>query len=128
MGFTAPYTGSMGARVEAFEPGYARVSLRDRRAVRNHLKSVHAIALTNLAELASGLALTGALPPGTRGIPVALSITFMKKARGRLVAECRTTLPAIVGPVDHEVTAAIRDASGDEVARASVTWKLAPLP
>jgi len=128
VGFTAPYTGSMGARVEAFEPGYARVSLRDRRAVRNHLKSVHAIALTNLAELASGLALTGALPPGTRGIPVALSITFMKKARGRLVAECRTTLPAIVGPVDHEVTAAIRDASGDEVARASVTWKLAPLP
>ena len=39
-GRTAPYTGSIGARVKQFGDGHCVVTLRDRRAVRNHLHSV----------------------------------------------------------------------------------------
>src|SRR6266478_5548643 len=67
-GKMAPYTGRLGARVETLEPGFCRVSLRDRRAVRNHLNSIHAMALANLAEAASGLAVVAALPQGVQGI------------------------------------------------------------
>jgi len=128
LAFTNPYSGALGATVVQLEPGYARLELRERHAVQNHLNSVHAIALANVAEMASGLAMLAALPDTARGIVTNISIAYFKKARGVLTAECRCVLPDVTVNGTHEFTSSVRDAAGDEVARATVTWKLGPVP
>ncbi len=122
-----PYTGSIGAHVRVLEPGHARVTLADRRAVRNHLGSVHAVALANLAEVASGLAMLAGLPDDLRAIVTDLSITYAKKARGTLTAECRCELPRSGVEQALVLKPVVTDAAGDVVATAEVRWLVRPI-
>ena len=124
IGRMARYTGSIGARIQELGPGYSRWTLTDRPSVRNHLKSIHAVALVNLAEVASGTAMLTALPPGTRGIVTGLSMQYLKKARGTLTAECRCSVPEVNGQTNYDVHADIHDEAGDIVAKGTVTWLL----
>ena len=129
LGRIVPYSGSLGARVEQLAPGRAVASLRDRRAVRNHLGSVHAVALVNLGELVTGLAVLTALPAGSRGIVTGLSAEYLKKARGPLTATARAGpfgLDRASEPREVEAVAEIRDHEDFVVARVRARWRVGP--
>ena len=123
---TVPYSGTIRPRVEELSPGYARVSMSDRRRVRNHLSSIHAIAQTNLGELASGMALATKLRGTTRGIVVRLETEYFKKARGTLTAECRCDVPPVTERTSFAVIAEVTDSQGEVVSKTTVHWLLDP--
>lgn len=126
LGTIIPYTGSIKARVEHLQPGHAIVVLPDRRRVRNHLDSVHAIALANVAELSTGLAMISGLPPGVNAILVGLNISYEKKARGELRAECKCSVPTGDTRQEVAIETEVKDKAGDVVTRAIALWLVGP--
>jgi acyl-coenzyme A thioesterase PaaI-like protein len=122
-----PYSGSVGPRIRVLEPGHAEVEIPDRRANRQHLGSVHAIALMNAAEQASGLAMLAGLPEGIRGIVTQISMQYLKKARGTIRAVSHVAVPAVTADTDLDVTAECLDRGGNVVARATVRWRVGPV-
>jgi uncharacterized protein (TIGR00369 family) len=126
VGRAAPYTSTIGASVVALRPGFAQVEMVDRKSVRNHLSSVHAVALVNLAELTGNVALAYSLPDDARFIVAGLSIEYVKKARGTLTAVSECPIPRSSERREYEVPVSIRDAEGDEVARAVLRSLVGP--
>jgi acyl-coenzyme A thioesterase PaaI-like protein len=123
-GFAVPYSGSVRSRIRVLEPGHAEVEIPDRRANRQHLGSLHAIALLNVAEQASGLAVLAGLPPGVRGIVTQISMQYLKKARGTIRAVSKVAVPTVTADAEVDVEAECIDRQGDVVARATVRWRL----
>ena len=126
-GFAIPYSGSVSPRIHVLQPGRAVIAMRDRRGVRNHLTSIHAIALTNLAEMTTGLALGYGLPDGMRTILVRVECEFLKKARGTITAACDA--PVFTEIVEKEVLveSVLTDEAGDVVAKGRAVWLAGPV-
>lgn len=121
-----PYTGSLGARVEEVRPGYARVVLEERFAVRNHLRSVHAIALANLVELTGNVAVVYACPDDARMIVAGMRMKYLKKARGKLTATAHPPVPTSNERQQFEVVVEVRDEGGDLVCEGTLETLVGP--
>jgi acyl-coenzyme A thioesterase PaaI-like protein len=126
VGMAAPYTGSIDARVVELERGRAVAELADRRAVRNHIRCVHAIALANLAELTGNAAVAYTLPDDARFIVAGMSIEYLKKARGTIRAEASCPLFTSSERSEHAVPVSMFDPAGVEVARATLRTLIGP--
>ncbi len=127
--FKAPYFASISPRITRLKPGRCEGTLADRRKVRNHIGTVHAIALCNLAELTAGLMVDASLPAGMRWIPRGMQVQYLAKARGDLHA---TALPAQAIVAANEayalpVVVSIYDRAGTEVFQARIDMWLSPV-
>lgn len=124
IGLTVPYAASIDARVDVLTEGFARVRLRDRRAVRNHLQSIHAAALAHLAEMTANLALSTLQPRDARWIVMGTQTQLLKKARGTIYAE--TSLATVDWASPHELVGSVilRDQHRDVVMTATQQWKI----
>ena len=85
----APYFTSIRPRFVALGPGHAEVRIDKRRAVLNHLRTVHAIARCNLAELAGGTMTDVSVPRSHRWIPKGMTVRYLHKANTALRAVTR---------------------------------------
>lgn len=128
VGRMAPYTGTINATVRVLRAGYGEVQMADKKAVRNHLDCVHAIALANLAELAGNVALAYSLPDDARFIVSGMDIEYLKKARGTITAVGEPPVPRSSVRAQYEVPVILRDTSGEEVAKVILHSLVGPKP
>jgi len=94
--FKAPYFGTISPVFTSLDSGKGEATIRKRRALQNHLGTVHAIAMANLCEFVGGVTLEVSLPDSHRWIPKGMNIQYRKKAETDLVA--RTTFPLDAWP------------------------------
>ena len=122
----APYFSTISPRFEELKPGYARVSLKKRRAVENHIGTVHAIAACNLAELGAGTMMEASLPTTMRWLPRGMSVQYLKTCKTDMVAEC-TTGDFGEGPArDVIVSVDMKDTEGNLVVHADINMYVSP--
>jgi len=126
IGRLAPYTSTIGAVVQELRGGYSRVAMTDRRAVRNHLSCVHAVALANLVELTGNLALGYSLPDDARFIVAGMSLDYLKKARGTITGECHIPTIDSSDKREYQVPVTLRDEAGDVVVEGTLRTLVGP--
>lgn len=125
--FRAPYFAGIRPAVVELRPGHCEVRMRKRRAVTNHLGTVHAIAMCNMAELAGGLAMDAALPGTHRWIPRAMSVEYLRKATTHLRAVAEVPpVQLAAAAADVPVAVEVTDAAGERVFRAVITMRVTP--
>ncbi len=120
----APYFKTIKPRFAELRPGYGRITMKNRRAVQNHLKSVHAVAMCNLCELAGGTTLDVTLPPHLRWIPRGMEVEYIKIAKSDLTGTCIIPGGVIMVKGALPVTVSVTDTSGTEVMKAVINMHI----
>lgn len=116
----APYFGTINPHFEDLQKGLCIVTIKKRRSVQNHLNSVHAIAMCNMAEAAAGLCVEASLDKSLRWIPKKMSVEYLKKAMTDLKAVCKFDPQSLV-PGENPIEVDVFDKAGEKVFRAVVT-------
>lgn len=104
----------------------AHVTMNQRWAVQNHIKTVHAIAVCNLVEMTMGIVAESTIPSHLRWLPMGMNIDYLKKATGKLHGTSAIdpdtffTLPQYPGEV--KVPVEVKNDEGVVVSKAEVSY------
>ncbi len=128
--FKAPYFSSIAPRMELLQPGRGVATLRHRRRVTNHIGSVHAIALCNLAEFVGGLTCDVSIPPGMRWIPKGMTVEYVKKAMGSMRATATPEFTPVQAEAGYDLPMLVdvTNDAGETVFRARIAMWVSPKP
>lgn len=85
----APYFKTVKPLVTELRPGYAELMIKKRKAVQNHIGTVHVIAICNGLEMAMGGVAEASIPSHLRWIPKGMTVEYTAKANSdiRCVAD-----------------------------------------
>ena len=117
----APYFQSIHPHVEELTETSCIVTYKKRKAVLNHIGTMHVIAICNACEMAFGFTLEAGLPRHLRWIPKGMTVRYLKKAATDLKATCNFPQIKTLTPGDHIVPVIVTDTNGVVVVEADIT-------
>lgn len=86
----APYFCNIKPLVRDVRPNYCEVFFKKRRAVENHIRTVHVIAICNALEMAMGGLAEATIPKHLRWIPRGMELEYTAKASSDITAVAET--------------------------------------
>jgi acyl-coenzyme A thioesterase PaaI-like protein len=102
----APYFKTISPLITKIVPGECHCLIRKKRAVENHIGTVHVIAICNGLEMAMGFLAEASIPKHLRWIPKGMELQYTAKADSDI--RCEAVLPGNdwqEGDLPIEVTA-----------------------
>ena len=124
----APYSGNIRPKILHFSEGHLEVGMKKRRALTNHMRTVHAVAMANLIELTASGAVQASIPKTSRWIPKGMNIEYLKKAKTNLRSVCKFEIPDWSLAQDFPVNVDLFDTDGNKVATGTVIILIGPKP
>lgn len=126
--FKAPYFASIRPTIRRLEHSLCEATIPHRRAVQNHIGTVHAIALCNLAELCAGVLTDASLPKDMRWIPKGMTVSYLKKASGTMRAVATPNIPIVSAAEGYDlpINVDVFDGAGEKVFNAEIRMWLTP--
>ncbi len=123
----APYFGSIKPLFDELRPEYCKIHIKKRRPVLNHIGTVHAIAMCNMAEVAGGIMTEVTVPPTHRWIPIGMTVQYLKKAESNLSAVATPAAALDLSTAgEYVVKADVMDKNGTVVFTANITMWVSP--
>lgn len=123
--YKAPYFRTIKPLFLELRPGYSRVLVKKRWSVTNHIGTVHAIAMCNLAEYAAGIMMEASIPDHLRWIPKGMTVSYRKISHGSVIGTCEIDAESLA-PGEVPMPVSVKDEKGEEVFTAVITMYLSP--
>lgn len=111
----APYFKTIRPRIVELRENYCRLQINKRRAVENHIGTVHAIAVCNGMEMAMGAVAEASIPAHLRWIPMGMNVRYLAKSNSDITVEASAN-PAIWSVGEHPIQVSAKRTDGTEVA------------
>lgn len=123
----APYFGSIKPLFDELRPEFCKIHIKKRRPVLNHIGTVHAIAMCNMAEVAGGIMTEVTVPSTHRWIPIGMTVQYLKKAETDLYAVATPTATMnLTEASEYIVKADVLDKNDTVVFTADITMWVSP--
>ena len=87
----APYFRSIRPRFPDVRPHHAELVVADRKAVHNHIGTVHALAVCYGLEAAMGALAEATVPAGRRWLPKSMEVEYLARATSDITCAAETT-------------------------------------
>ncbi|WP_248262964.1 hotdog fold domain-containing protein [Idiomarina aminovorans] len=83
----APYFKTIKPLITKLEPNFCQLTFKKRKAVQNHIGTVHAIAVCNGMEMAMGALAEASIPRSLRWLPKGMNVQYLAKTNSDVTIE-----------------------------------------
>lgn len=123
----APYFKTIKPLITELKPNFCQLTFKKRKAVQNHIGTVHAIAVCNGMEMAMGAVAEASIPKHLRWLPKGMNVQYLAKTDSDVTIEASSS-KSTWQPGDQPISVEAKRSDGTVVAAGHITIYVSEKP